>query len=375
MFERIEVEGGPRERGREYGEAARDRVHRSVEVYGEAFAHYAGWDRARVREEAGRSIAPVAAFEPRYLEEIRGLAEGAGLDELDVLAINVRTEIMYSAMARAQRPAECTSFAVVPSRAAAATLLVAQNWDWLPHALDTTIILEARQDEGPDYVTVVEAGLLAKVGMNSSGVAVGANALVTAADVGTPGVPFHVLLRALHDAHTLADAMASLARMPRSSSANYLLGHEDGLAVDVEAAPGGVGQLYPGYPDDGVIVHANHFINPGFDECDVAPAVMPDSVPRLMRARQMVADHPGPVDRAFLEAVLADHAGHPFSVCCHPDPRVPAVEQSMSVAGVIMEPANRRLWITEGNPCTAPFELLDYGELLSKPSPLRVTVG
>jgi isopenicillin-N N-acyltransferase-like protein len=375
MFPRVEVDGGARERGRQYGETARDRVHRSVEIYGDVFAHYAGWDWERVREEAGRYVAPVTAFEPRYLDEVRGLAEGAGLHELDVLAINVRTEIMFAAMARAHRPAECTSFAVVPTRTDEGTLLIGQNWDWIPDTVDTTVILEARQDDGPDFVTVVEAGLLAKVGMNSSGVAVGANALVSAADVGNPGVPFHVLLRALHDAENLADAMTSLGRTERSSSANYLLGHEDGLAVDIEAAPGGVGELFPGYPSDGVILHANHFINPGFRGCDVGLVAMPDSVFRFMRARQLVADRSGPLDLAFFETLLADHAGHPLSVCCHPDPRLPTVAQSMSVAAVIMEPATRRLWITDGNPCGSPFELLDYGAMLTKPSPLRAAVG
>ena len=59
MYPRIEVEGGPAERGRQYGEAARERVRRSVEAYGEVFAHYAGWDWERVRAEAARHFAAV----------------------------------------------------------------------------------------------------------------------------------------------------------------------------------------------------------------------------------------------------------------------------------------------------------------------------
>ena len=105
-------------------------------MYRDVFAHYAGWDWERVREEAARYVAPVTAFEPRYLEEIRGLAEGAGLGELDVMAINVRTEIMFAATSRAHRGAECTSFAVVPSRTGEGTLLIGQNWDWIPDAAE-----------------------------------------------------------------------------------------------------------------------------------------------------------------------------------------------------------------------------------------------
>ena len=199
MYPRIEVEGGPAERGRQYGEQARERVQRSVEAYGEVFAHYAGWDWARVRAEAAGYRAPVAAYEPRYLEEMDGLAEGAAVDPVDVLAINVRTEIMFAATARglSRRPGRVHG---VRRRAHAAPRTArcssARTGTGCPTP-PTPLVLEARQDDGPDFVTVVEAGLLAKAGMNSAGVAVATNALVSAADQGRPAVPYHVLLRAL----------------------------------------------------------------------------------------------------------------------------------------------------------------------------------
>src|SRR3712207_1677767 len=100
MYPIIEVSGSPVERGRQHGEAARERVHRSIEGYREVFAHYAGWDWSRVRDEAAAFRAPVEAYGPAYADEIRGVAEGAAVDELDVLALNVRTEIMFAATAR-----------------------------------------------------------------------------------------------------------------------------------------------------------------------------------------------------------------------------------------------------------------------------------
>jgi isopenicillin-N N-acyltransferase-like protein len=373
MYPRIGVEGGPAERGRQYGEAARERVRRSVEAYGAVFEHYAGWDWERVRAAAAAYRAPIAAYEPRYAEEIDGVAAGAGVDPLDVLAINVRTEIMFAATARdlTRAPAECTAFAAVPSRTADGALLVGQNWDWLLHAADTTVVLEARQDDGPDFVTVVEAGLLAKTGLNSAGMAIATNALVSAADAGRPAVPYHVLLRALFDAETPADALSALGRQERSSSANYLLAHADGIALDVEAAPGDYSRLWLGYPEDGVILHTNHFCHPGFDGRDVGLVSMSDTPFRLMRARQLVAEHPAPLDRAFFEALLADHAAHPHGVCCHPDPRYDPLDTSATLASLIMEPATRRLWVAAGTPCAAPFELLDYGGWLDKPPAVR----
>lgn len=374
MYPKIVVEGGARERGRQYGAGAADRVQRSIEAYGAVFAHYAGWDWARVREEAEGFRAPIAAYGERYLEEILGIAEGAGVDDVDVLAINVRTEVMFAATARdADRskrlPPECSSFAVTPGRAGG-RLVVGQNWDWLLHAFDTCVVLEAHQDEGPDYVTVVEAGLLAKTGMNSSGVALCTNALVSDADQGRPGVPYHVLLRAILDAETLSDGLAALQKAERSSSANYLLA-QDGIAVDVEAAPGDYARLFLTYPDAGVLLHTNHFESPRFDGRDVSLWAMPDSPFRMSRLRDRVGAHDGPLGVTFWQELLADHATYPLGVCCHADERLPGPERAATVAAVIMDPEQRRMWATAGNPCEHAWEELDCSALAAKPSPLR----
>jgi hypothetical protein len=62
----------------------------------------------------------------------------------------------------------------------------------------------------------------------------------------------------------------------------------------------------------------------------------------------------------------------PMGVCCHPDPRAAAPsDRFATVAAAVLDPAARTLWLASGNPCEAPFEALDYGELLSKPSAVR----
>jgi isopenicillin-N N-acyltransferase-like protein len=358
-IQRVHVQGTGRERGRQHGGQARARVRRSVEAYRRVFEHYAGWDWARVRREAARFEAPIAGFRPAYLEEMRGIAEGAGLDLTDVLAINVRTEIMYSARARqaptAKTPAECSAFAVIPGPARPGATLIGQNWDWLTHAAQTLILLQVSQDEGPDFVTVVEAGLLAKTGMNSAGLGLVTNALVTDADAGAPGLPYHVLLRAVLDCTTLTEAFAVLQQGTRSSSANYLIAHAGGVALDIEAAPGDFTSLYPLLPEHGVLLHTNHFLAPRIHPVDLSLWAMPDSAIRLQRLRAGVSPAAKPGD---LQALLADHADYPFGVCAHPDPAAHPCEQSGTIASVLMDLAERQLWLTAGNPCQARPELV-----------------
>jgi len=377
QYPHVRVAGTAEQRGRQYGEQAAARVRRSVSAYRQVFAHVANWDWAKVRAEAARFEAPIAAFGPRYLAEMRGLAEGAGLDFLDVLAINVRTEVMYAAKARqaaaAGRPGECSAFAVAPPPGGGPAL-IGQNWDWVPHVTDTVVVLEAQQDDGPDFVTVVEAGLLAKTGMNSSGLGLVTNALVTADDLGEPGLPYHVLLRAILDCENVSDALVALQAGVRSSSANYLIAHRDGVVVDVEASPGDFSRLYFVYPEaygdrGGIALHTNHFLSERFARRDVSVWAMPDSPVRLQRLRAGVAAAPDH-SLATFRALLSDHANFPSSICCHPDPRMAPADQGLTATSVLMDLGAARMWLTDGNPCTAPYRELDYSGFLAKPSPV-----
>ena len=59
-YPHVRVTGSAEQRGRQYGEQARDRVHRSVSAYRDVFAAMVGWDWPTVRKEAARFEAPIA---------------------------------------------------------------------------------------------------------------------------------------------------------------------------------------------------------------------------------------------------------------------------------------------------------------------------
>lgn len=372
MYPIVAVHGSPRERGRQYGEQARRQVGLSIAAYRDVFMHYATWDWPTVLTEARRFREPIRAFGEAYYEEILGIAEGAGVDPDEILAVNVRTEIMYAAKARASgaqlpRVAECSAVASIRGDG---RTVIGQNWDWLPHAFDTTVILESAPSDGPRFVTVVEAGLLAKTGFNSAGLAVCTNALVSAEDRGAPGVPYHVLLRALLDATTPTHALETLQRGTRSSSANYLVAHADGIALDVEAAPGGFTDLHLIAPDpQGTIVHTNHFLSPLPRGFDLSVWAMPDSPFRLQRIRAAAARLSDQAVVDQLQTAFADHAGHPYGVCTHPDPALPAQEQGATVASLVMDLGSRTLHVCCGNPCRVPYDVLDYTDFFATAAP------
>ena len=169
-----------------------------------------------------------------------------------------------------------------------------------------------------------------------------------------------------------AEALATLQRGTRSSSAHYLIASRDHLALGVEATPGGFADLHLTHPDHrGIVVHTNHFAHPRFDRVDVGAWLMPDSLLRLQRADRWLDRH-DPFAPSTYEALLSDHAGHPTGVCCHPDLSASAPEQDSTVLSVVMDLGTMTMRLADGRPCETGYRTLDYAGFLSGRAGVRV---
>ena len=164
-FPLIEVSGPPRERGRQFGQAAKARVHLG-------FAHYSrqieklGLGRAGVAELAHAYLPIIEAFDADYVPEMRGISEGADIDFESVVLLNARTEILQLAerpalRARLQGTKDdldgCTAVVAMPGATADGRLIDAQNRGWKAECADTAVVLHIRSDDGPDILTFTEA--------------------------------------------------------------------------------------------------------------------------------------------------------------------------------------------------------------------------
>jgi isopenicillin-N N-acyltransferase-like protein len=363
-FPHIRLKGTPYERGKRYGQEAAALIKRNIAVYETYFNYIAGWDWAQASEHALAYEAVIQAYRPHFLDEIHGIAEGARVSYPDILALNVRTEIRNAAIARLT-PQECTAFVVLPPRTAQAHTLIGQNWDWMKAVADTMIVLEVETEQGPNFVTVVEAGLLAKTGMNAAGIGLVTNALHCDLEKGDPGVPYHVLLRAILESDKFSDAIGAITSHPRASSANYLVAHRDGVAFNAEAAPGDFSHAYITFPEGDVYAHTNHYLSRELDFKDLAPWYGPGSLVRHHRMDKFLKTHAGAFELQDLQGALSDHFNYPGGICNHPDPKAPPADQFMTVASVIMDLNTMTMWLAEGNPCQVEYREIGYGEFLA----------
>jgi isopenicillin-N N-acyltransferase-like protein len=357
----VRVSGSHREMGRQYGRQCGSLIRGLV----------AEFDGVVLRPEnvaAGRAVAKAAmpcveAVAPELVEEVIGIAEGAGVAVDDVFRLNCSSELFAWQGCRDQEPVntvpksqECTSFA---ARGREGTL-VAWNMDWWRAWQPYLLLLHGEPDDGPEFLAVAMAGSLGRPGLNPS-LAVAANYLPyrqRASQPGQqprwlgPGVPYNVMARILLQQTCVADAVAALARTRRMVGLNYTLGDRHGNLACVETTPDEHDVLLP--PED-FIVHANSFHSPGFK--GLTEASQERSDPRAFDARRQLRACPHPLDRGAIQAVQVSHfAGQRTGVCVHQDM---GGREGITLLSFVAEVSARQLWLAWGPPCEHAF--LAYG--------------
>ena len=377
-------------RGRLHGQAVRAQAHHSRSTYARLFAHCGiDWATACQRALAYRPV--IEALDPTLMREIEGLAQGCGLELAEVLALNCRTEILppgflgaapleaHQAL-QANRAAglpdwlhehpldpavnegECTAMVVSPEASATGQSWLAQNWDWLGRQRQALVLLETGNAQGTRFITLTEGGMLAKIGMNQHGFALGLNILRSHDDGLRPGVPVHVLLRHLLGCPSLAAVRQELDRIGRTlgfgAASNIPCADASGDVACFEVAPAGWAELRP---SGGVAVHTNHFVCDSLLGAQAPMGQTLSSQPRLDTARQH-ADQ-APLDLHKLQAFLRDESDGHLSICRSPDPALPPEGRVESVAGIVMNPATREIWIAPDVPSRCAFERIDTRSL------------
>ncbi|UIX28780.1 C45 family autoproteolytic acyltransferase/hydolase [Streptomyces sp. GQFP] len=367
----VEISGTPAQRGRQYGEAVAGQLAASLGYYEEAFGASSGLTWQQVTARAARWLDPVRDYAPHLVEEMQGIADGAGVDLLDVLALNARGEVIYddsfsgmhevSGM-REEEPAEgCTSFAAYGPASGDGHVWAGQNWDWRAGVQDTVVMLRIVQPPKPTLLMQVEAGQIGRQGASSAGIALNANGLGGRFDEAV-GLPQTVIRRSVLDQPSITDALNVLCRTRAHIASNALLTCREGFAVDLETTPAGHGWLYP---TDGLLVHGNHY-QAGVPTAlaDGYRPLSPDSLVRVPRAEEglrRLRDATGPDEtRKLIKQSMSDHLGYPESLCTHADPREPEVKHWTTLVSSCVDLTAGDYHVTAGTPCDREYQHLPW---------------
>jgi isopenicillin-N N-acyltransferase-like protein len=204
----IRVGGTHREIGRQIGECCAFQVQRSVEnahlLLANAYEDLQlTWDGAQIQ---ARKYLPFAQERyPQYVEEMIGIAEGAGVSFDDVSVVNAMEAVTMDAL----HLSKCTTMAVNERRTTDGHVLIAHNEDWLPEDEADVYVVHVTPNDEPPFIAMNYGGLLPNVGFNAAGIAQCCDT-VYPTDIRI-GIPRVVVSRAVLAARTLGEPFALLS--------------------------------------------------------------------------------------------------------------------------------------------------------------------
>jgi len=364
QFPVVSVKGKPFDCGQQHGSQARQQIHRAIDLYFHFWEATWGAKRSEVLKKCRGLVPVIGEYDADILEELEGVARGAELPIEEVIALNARYELSWapSAMAQLGRD-ECTSIVALPEVTKGGHTILGENWDYYTRFQETCIILEIEQETKPNLVIHSQAGIIGFKGMNSAGIGVCVNALASNWDGFEPRVPIFIMMRGILNADNFSQALGAVVSTRAAVSANLLIAHYEGEAIDLELIPGDVAFLYP---EEGILTHSNHFMafNKGQDFKDILISDFPDSLFRSHRARRLLELDKGHIDVSSIQRVFKDHFSYPNSICRHVNPRDVELKQAATLTSIIMDLGERTIYLSEGPPCQNEYSKLSPRILL-----------
>jgi len=231
-------------------------ILKAVEAYRQLFQSLGGVPD--LEQLVAESRTKTENWWPSGAEEIDGIAEGSGIDALSVWMLNCRTELLAEIRRRSGVVAlgECS----VAIHAEPPTVGI-QTWDWHEHMAG---IWHPIKSHGGihNWCGITEAGILAKIGVNSSGLGLHLDILFHNDDR-AGGVPIHVVAaRVLAEAGSVEEAI-EIARSAGVSASSALSVHDGISAASIEVSGAGVEVVQP---EKRWLVHTNRFRSPKLKE-------------------------------------------------------------------------------------------------------------
>jgi isopenicillin-N N-acyltransferase like protein len=341
----VECRGSFREIGRQYGEACRENLRNSLDFIFRVLTNGYRTTKEDVMAQAEKYIPNVQAFDPDYLEQVKGTAEAVGCDWREMFTLRCILELgVYYQKLRGL----CTSFAVAGDRTREGKTILGQNIDWFPHVpLD---IVKMEYENGVRVLSVSLGGFV-EYSLNSSGYGMSANSLFTAPDGFRIHLPIGCYLPKVMRQSSFEEAFSLLCQAARGIGYFHL--------ADASGRLRGIESVFDGYtviePSGGMLYHTNCYLTDSYQGQDTAGTILPDSFARKERMAARLADLAGELTAERMMDVLRDHDNAPTSICRHVDPNQPAEWQMTTVASLVMVPEDGVMHVAWGNPCEAAY--------------------
>ncbi len=342
----IILEGTPFEIGLQHGESLREDISNFLK---KDFAEInllrdTPLDEHKIEEYTHPYKEVISQFLPEIMEEIEGLAQGAEITIDQAVLLQVRRELVGIKGFTLQ--GDCSSFGIRHEN----KMTMGQTID-LPGdmtALGNVFKITPSKKEGPKIMMYSFAGLLGYMGMNSFGVAVAINLVIS--DGWRVGIPPYLLVRAFLNCKTIEECIDIIKNIPRASSRSFIISDHE-RQVTVETTPTDYRII-----ESDFLLHTNHYLHKDFIKEDrVNIFSRNSSIKRIQLLEKWLKNKE--LTEKNIQSLFADHSLYPVGICAHNEGNLKWTE---TVAAVIMYPSEGKFNALRGKPCTETYNLFEF---------------
>ena len=324
--------------GLQHGTVAKNRIHQIIHAYDKLYRETAkiDWNQAKTRALKYKKY--LLEVWPEIVEEMQGIADGSGVELIDIVTLNVRSEICLTNYSDG-----CTSLTQLNNTTN--DLYICQNWDWIEGVKSCLVYLDIQQENKPRILTLAEAGIVCKMGMNSAGVGLMLNAIKCG--VTKMGLPTHLAVRKCLECTSVEGAIEQLVKFGVASTSNIMLADKSGTFVTVEASPKGLCVISPDALQ--TVIHTNHLYGtPRF----VKDFPAENSFWRFKNCQELRENAPATPES--IRSTLSDTLGTPYSICREPNSEARGIEAMVTLTTTIINIRALEGEISIGNPSKSP---------------------
>jgi predicted choloylglycine hydrolase len=347
------LEGTPYERGHQHGSSLKKEIHELIQIWKDDIEKtYKIEADVFVEEFLGTTNFEKAIKEwtPELWEELRGIADGSGLDFETVFAFQLVDEMWV--LGREIRTEKCTTIGLEKTENHPA--MVAQNLDIPPfyHGFQTLLHIKD-PDLGLETYLFTFPGFIAANGINSDSVAVVVNA-VQQLEHSRDGLPVAFVIRGILQRKNYAEALRFLKAIKHGAPQNYMIGDANAIG-SFECSTTHVSEFVP-FEGASFTYHTNHPLKnlnytDRFEQYlkskDISPKDYKHPCPRFQALQNIFKNNSVHVDVAALKDIFSN--------------RDIIINNRRTFGCTIMKLGqNPELHISPGRPDEEPFQLFHF---------------
>lgn len=342
QLEQFTFEGTHFEIGKQHGQALKQLIQESITFRSTEIKNRTGQSFSEIIAQVDEYLSYSEEHAPDLLEEVEGIAEGAGIPFREVFFLQVASDINYYDV-------KCSAIGVRAEVMERGSNIVAQNWDVSPQIEGKQVILRIKPKGKPNLIMFARPGVVGYIGMNSYGISHVANQLVSS--YVDKKMPSYFIKRRLLEMRSLKECIDFILHTNPSSSGNYVIcSKEAGHVANIEVTPY-LSRVTGSW--ENWVIHTNHITSDVLKHSERNIEGYECSTLRYQRLISLFSTLKPKYSFEDIKSIFSDHENFPFSICRHQNGT--SDQGAKTVASVILEANKGILHVCIGNPCEGEF--------------------